>query len=393
MVTQMTGVLAIQEATQRAIQREAEIRALGESARLAASQNANQLARDFLNANYIYDDGFYTIVESKSREIGYHKAFSDPSSLDPEVTIIEGLVDAVVRGDDRSAIALWQGKVLANSLIDKNLGMKRRTNYYIGLSHLKLGDYDDALKSFDEARNGDQVNGSYRLARLEALVRKNRDTRMEDKTQREVATEFANLYSAFSADTLAITDMPRHVFRSELTYWYGQFLIHAIGDPESMQQADDMLRREYEKPEQRSSRLDGVRFALNKARKTLSVDLFDGYIDQCSIEEQLGSPTENFSISMRKARYYGYRAVLKDREGNAEGMKSDVAALKLLIASLHQTLNRLRRIYRDARIYSPVTRKHEALETIRMQLETLGDTARYNPNPAGETDDKGHYLN
>src|SRR5262249_9701172 len=140
-----------------------------ETSRKQATENANRVAREALDLS-IFDDGFYSILKAKYGEIEGLKARGNEKAIDPEVYLVEGMYQSLLRRDDDRAIRIWTGQVLTHEKITRDPRLHARVHYYIGVSQLKLGLSDEAYKSFAAALTRFAGDKSYQLAELEALM-------------------------------------------------------------------------------------------------------------------------------------------------------------------------------------------------------------------------------
>lgn len=386
MIDQMKGVLSIQKGTHQALQAESRRRKKEKAARTASSARANQVSVDFLNEASVYDDGFAWTLDAKYREINTNKAAGDLDSIDPEVYLVEGLYDSYLRGDDRGAIRVWNDQVLGSKSIGSKPLLATRTNFLIGLSYIKIGDYLNAIQHFTEARNKSPGNGCYRLARVKAMILRHRTQALSTDERTEITTEIEGLHRInatiikdISKERELLGKMPRPVFQSELVYWHCVYLIHECGDrPEALATAKAMLDAEISNPNLRTSALDGLAVARARKLKELTIALLDDCIRQTDLDAAgIDDPQEEIPINIRKARYYGWRAALKEQADDLPGSKQDELAMKLLTDVLRRKLAALRRSNRDARIFSPITRKHESLMVLDEQLVEASALTKY----------------
>jgi hypothetical protein len=370
LVGQMTDLLATFEKSKVALDA-TEARILAEeTARKQATDNANRVAREALDLS-IFDDGFYSILKAKYGEIEGLKNRGNEKDIDPEVYLVEGMYQSLLRRDDDRAIRVWTGQVLTHEKITRDPRLHARVHYYIGLSQLKLGLCEDAYKSFAAALARFAGDKSYQLAELEALLLRHPVRPLSEDELVRVEKGLEELYRLLkSGDELDLGKMPRSHFRSSLVYLYGGFLVHIKGGEESLRKAEQILSEQLAAPANRTPALQGLQCALLLKQKKLTVAHIDGFIRQCDIAFQAADdPYTRFSIQMRKARYFGRRAVLREKQNDPAGAAADRADRDQIVEALLGQASSLRRQYRDGRIYSPFTRTYEPVSSIGAQLE------------------------
>lgn len=378
MFQQMTSVMALNSEQERRAQEYERQRAAEQAARKEASDSANRVAAGFIIENGVYTDGIVSALDGVQRELTRLRAAGNRGELNPAVFFVEGLHEALVRGDNRAAIRVWAGDVLGHRDIGTNAEVRRRAEHLIGLSHLKLGEYDQALAHYQQARELAPDNLCYDLSWAEATILQWRGKAMPADTRAQLAAVFDRLEAGLTGGSPNIGKMPLPAFRAGVVYWHCQFLINESGDdPAARARGEEILAREASKLEVRTSMTDGLQFALlrkQKAKAKLKDELLDGAIDQCDADVSgIDDPLEEFSVFLRKARYLGWRSVLRGRAGDATGEAADQKSLAVLVNGLRRKLGTVKRTFRDARIYSPLTRRHELPAVVAQQLDQLLD--------------------
>lgn len=367
------SLVALEMAKERNLATEA-VQKAAEAARAQATAEAGELAKQVLDYS-MFEDGFSSTLETIQIKIKDKLTHGNPDAASAEVAIVDGMYQCLLRREDETAIETWQNKALERlkKLTPETLEtarLKARINFYIGLSQLKLGLYENAEKSFAEALKGCSTDVSYTLSSLEARVQRHGNKPLNDQEISKVQCDFEEMTPFLHKDTNPeLGKMSPEYFRSTLMYWYGSFLIHVRGDQESLKKAEALLSEYLNTDANRTAPLFGLQCALKIAQKKLKITDLDQYARHCNIARDTTDPLEKFSVMMRQARYLGRRAILKEMQGDTPGMQADAGDLRDWVQKMRNWLRSFRKEHKNARIYSPTSRRYEQPMTIEGQLD------------------------
>jgi hypothetical protein len=340
------------------------------------AEKANAIAKEFLEQFSISDDGFASALRDKWSEINFHRVRGSDDKVSPHVPLIEGLFEWIVNRNTGHAEKIWLAEVLKHSDISKELRLKARTEYCLGLALTQHGRYADALVHLHSAAESYSTTATYQMAILQARIYHHRGgKRLAEDELEATRKELRDLWNrlASEGDAINLGSMKVSVFRVWLGYTYGAFLTHELGNNEErLAEASDIVRLLLENPLNRSAELDGVRCAIAVKTGRLTLAEIEDYLQQCEIDliAATDDKFEEFTHNMRKARLLGRRAALKRVAQIHEGAAADDSQMSNLVNLLRGKLARMKRVTPDATIYSPFTRIHEPLSKIDEQLTT-----------------------